>query len=396
LNVGSMYELATVSLDATIRLWKPENQSKSKRYPSKEDETKKIYHVSLSPNGKFFIAARGNGDIEAYDTETGQVVHRYLCPQVLLHIDRLATSPDDKLLACASKTRAPYVCIFNLEDGERMHNLDTEYVGISAIAWSNSVPELDDDANGGGVNGKKTSHLLAVSDRNFVVKIWNADLGECIKHIEIGNDEAIRSLCFAPDDSMLLGACETTRGIVWETDGWEEIRQLTMANGDAADAAFSADGAYLAVVCASRGYLWKCLPNVSFHKVLSMANNDEGVYTNITFTKDSQHVVMVNTKNQEDEPVLVFDVETGKRVECEDPYSLSLQVMSTHHSGFFGFPIMLNRGEGNRVFLPDNEHTIGFTIDNAPSYLKQYLIPKTMSTAVVVDRRKIHMFRVVE
>ncbi len=158
-------------------------------------DDKPITFVTYSSNGKYLATSSNEGPVKLWDVATGELT------RIFPGLFQADFSPDGKTIACqvaassADKTIGR-VDLYDLRDGSLVKSFTSDK-GVSA---SNMLC----------VRFSPDGHLLAASDWNGTVSLWNVATGQ--REQTIGVQRAgVHSVAFAPDGrTMAIGSEDKT------------------------------------------------------------------------------------------------------------------------------------------------------------------------------------------
>lgn len=156
-----------------------------------KSDDKPVQFVRYSVDGKFLATSAGAA-VKLWDVATGELA------RIFPGIHQAAFSPDGKTIACQAAASATdkatgRVDLYRLQDGSLVKSFASE-AGASA-SWLTCIQFSPD------------GHLLAASDWNGIVTLWDVATGE--RKLTIADHKAgVLSVAFAPDGAMLATGSE--------------------------------------------------------------------------------------------------------------------------------------------------------------------------------------------
>jgi hypothetical protein len=150
---------------------------------------------------------------------------------------------------------------------------------------------------------------IAASDRNGIVKVWDAHTGRELFQFQAHKDYA-NKVTFSPDGQCLAtGGGRLDRTVkLWDAQSGQLIRTLTSYQAQVNCLAFSPDGRYLASTpYTAEGGVVKVWDISSGQEVLTLLGHTLSVW-HVRFSPDGQHLAT----SSGDRTVKVWDVQTGK------------------------------------------------------------------------------------
>ncbi len=160
-----------------IRLWNVASGQLMRRFP---DQPTFVSDLAFAPNGKTLFSVGGQGRVKAWNVADGRVVREFVAAKDSLLT--VAISPDGKRLAAGGWKQIVHV--WNLSSGV----LECDLPGDA------EVRDLQFAAD---------SERLAVAASTKEASIWNV-VTKTKTHRFGGHRQLLYSVCFSPDNSMLL------------------------------------------------------------------------------------------------------------------------------------------------------------------------------------------------
>jgi WD40 repeat protein len=239
-------QLATASIDQTIRLWELDSEEEICTLRTKIP----LLTVALSPQGKRLAAGGTDGRLRLWDLKTHKPVRDWSGHKSPVRC--VAFSPDGKALAsggtdglirlwdpATGKERSPerypekLKAVFLAGDGRTV-----------VLGHPDGARSEWDTARGKALRrykgpegtflavvfapGGKTA---ALSDRQGVIHLWDVARGEELRKLE-GHQEVVPLLAFAPDGRTLASAGIDQSLRLWDVATGKELRQLVRPVGD--------------------------------------------------------------------------------------------------------------------------------------------------------------------
>lgn len=180
--------IATTALDGTVRLWDGRTGKEKVRCeiaPMERDRSETLYngisagaaaqslnHLALAPDGKQVAAARRDGIVMVWDTNTGREVRRHSA-------SRLAFSHDNKLIATleyganGNKHNPDIVCLYDRASGQKLH----EIRGRSTTLWFDSPLFLPDSRTVMAIEFMQSKDPMNSGSRNHDAQFVTWDVG---------------------------------------------------------------------------------------------------------------------------------------------------------------------------------------------------------------------------
>ena len=162
--------------DKTFRVWNPSNGKELAYF----ENGGAVRDTEIAPDGRFYIAAEGNG-LLAWKTTSTAAVRTYTGYGGFVHT--ACFSPDGKTIAAAGQDKT--IRIWNLGDGKELHSISAHASTIYSLVYS--------------PDGKQ----LCSGGFDKIVKLWNASNGIELRKFQ-GHTEGIFCLRFSPDGGQLF------------------------------------------------------------------------------------------------------------------------------------------------------------------------------------------------
>jgi WD40 repeat protein len=159
----------------------------------------------LTPDGKYFFAARTNGLARIWDAASGQLVHEF--PTRVLPLACVRLSADARWLAISPE--APYEAyLYDTHTGfERVLQGHTEYVKNLAFA-----PDSSQLATA-GIDGR--------------IRLWDTHTGTEVR-VLAGHWQSVDDVAFSPDGRTLASIEMRTSLKLWRLDTFLEVTSIAM------------------------------------------------------------------------------------------------------------------------------------------------------------------------
>ena len=197
----------------SIRLWDTETGKTLEIFlvdPTNETDVSSdniIAALTFSPDGKKLASGTWGGDLQIWNSETGEALNTFLRaePQKGHHgrdtIRTLAFSPDGAMLAVGSDTHIR----IRLLEGERQ-------IGFKNVRGQTEVLVFSPDAT-----------VLAIGRRNGGIELWDITTGDQLTTLE-GHTGPVETLIFSPDGRTLVSTGQDGTILVWD---WDEALKNT-------------------------------------------------------------------------------------------------------------------------------------------------------------------------
>lgn len=215
--------LASVSSDATIRLW--DIQSREHKL-TLSGNTDGVNSIAFSQDGKILFSGGDDELIHFWDVATGK--------QILTisghagGVSEVICSPNGELLASFGSDIMLH--LWNAHTGEYIRTLQGNKDYISSISFS------------------ADSKMLAIGERSGNIRIWNTDTGNLLKTITATTtDDWVNTVVFSPTENTLVSNNLGDDVIqFWEVTKGERIKSIQSPQDSTYLIVFSPDGKTLA------------------------------------------------------------------------------------------------------------------------------------------------------
>jgi WD40 repeat protein len=244
--------------DRNVKIWNLENGEQEGTSMKHESE---ICGLAVTRDGTRIISSDEDGKIKVWNVESHEIVKEWTHPENWPRINKIAFSPDDRLIAVACRTVAFYTI-----EGRRVNHS----IKVGKLVWCmcfspdgkklacgtyDDIRVYDVDS-GTLILGPLRGHQESVFDvlwsrdgsRLFsasvdkTIRCWNSDTGEQIGHPWTGHTTWIRSLSLSPDGSILASACWDNTVRFWDTTTGNPIGQLLQHDEGVRAVRFSPSG----------------------------------------------------------------------------------------------------------------------------------------------------------
>ena len=223
---------------------------------SNTSQSSAIFHLTITPDGKYAITTALDSTVRLWDLQDGQVIRQYHTPHALLF--EVALSPDGQMLLVGSTDGS--ATLINVETGEEIRSLVDDQP-IMSVTFS---PDGRQALIGAG-------YRLAEKIESGHIILWDVETGEEIRRFE-GHPYVVFNVKFSPDGEMAASAGNGAIVILWDIETGEEIRRFED---------FWEDHIY---------------PDNSFW--------------NIAFSPDGQQLFALHSSG----PIIVWDIESGEQI----------------------------------------------------------------------------------
>jgi WD40 repeat protein len=297
--------LAASFANRSIKIWnfEADPQLVFSRTIVRDDERPGSVSVSLDPKGERLAYVRGRDVIvERWKNHGGVRTEHGHC---------FAVSPDGKYLAAASDDGSVQLLCLDRNGGPPIRIPATGDVPLARVASLAFSPDgahvaiakgkavwvwgpntgrepLEHHAHAGNVlcvAYSPVGHLLASSDDQGNVQVWDTDAGQAGPTLQ--HAEAVRCVAFSPDGKHLAAGCLDRLVTLWDSSTWTKALLAEHQLG-VTSVAFSPDGRWLASGSDDQTVrLWKVRPGAE-ERSRKVFRHDVGV-GGVAFSREGQH-----------------------------------------------------------------------------------------------------------
>lgn len=274
-------ELASASVDHTIRIWDTEDGSNVRVL---QGHTDTVNSVAYSPDSKWIVSASGDRSVGVWDAETGRLVQRlhHYC-----FVNSAAISFDSKWVVTGSSDGS--VQIWNRANGKWKRNL----LG-SGTHSSNSV-------------AISKTELIVSASSDGRIRMWEVS-GSYLGSFDDHND-AVNSVAFSPDSSQIITASADSTVRTWDTKTLSRLLIYRGHKGFVNAASFSPNSRWAASAGEDpRGHpvvrLWNAANGEDIRELSGPCDSISAV----SFCDDSVHLAA----GADDSSIMIWDTSTGQ------------------------------------------------------------------------------------
>ena len=201
-------ELATGSLDKTVRVW---NTKTGECLRTIKDHADAVFSVAYAPDGKLLATGSGDRSVKLFDTATWKRVASLTAHQDA--VMRVAFSRDGTLLATASADKQLRVWRVKIGDMENPQRTQYEDDVINDCAFS-------PDGN-----------WLAFAACDHRVKLFSGD-GSQFKHEMKEPQDWVYSVAFARDSETMAAGTQDGKVLFWNVKEGKLLRSVVLTPGN--------------------------------------------------------------------------------------------------------------------------------------------------------------------
>jgi WD40 repeat protein len=227
-----------------------------------------VLKVAFSPNGKHLASSDTKGEIQIWDTHTGDLLLR--CRGHQHWTWAIAFSPDGQYFASASDDYL--VKLWDIETGACLKTYTGHSYIVCAVAFSpngQTIASSGQDATIRLWSALPTSQnseimtleghegriwslafspggqTLASAGEDCTIRLWDLATGTC-RHVWKAHERWMRSIAFSPDGSLLASGSFDHTIKIWDATTQELLKTLTGHRLLVTDIAFSPDSSQIA------------------------------------------------------------------------------------------------------------------------------------------------------
>ena len=182
-----------------------------------------VYRVAWSPTGDTLALGSGNGVVQLWDPQKGEL--RHTLSEHTAAIWGVAWSPDGSILASGSADCT--IRLWDVQTGKHHYTFSGHTAAVYSITWS-------PDGN-----------TLASGSEDYTIKLWDVQTG-MLRYTLLGHMNIINSVAWSPDGSILASGSDDCTVRLW--DPWSgQLRNILEGHTDWVNSvAWSSDGNTLA------------------------------------------------------------------------------------------------------------------------------------------------------
>jgi WD40 repeat protein len=259
------HQMATASLDSTAIIWttEPSQQVTALAPDDRRDQGSTVWFASFSPTDAHVLTASEDDSARIWDAATGRqlLLLAHPAPVSSAHF-----SPDGRFAATASDDGL--VRVWDARSGARMLEMKGHTGPVIDVSWDPSGKLLVSASLDGTIRiwsaetgelvrsirahgGARVSWAAFLPSRAVVVstgdddvaRVWDAATGRELAHHDGGHRQVS---AIDPTGRLVVSATPNRTAQIWRLDTGEVVRELIGHVGNVVQAAWSADGVFIA------------------------------------------------------------------------------------------------------------------------------------------------------
>jgi WD40 repeat protein len=184
------------------------------------------FAAAFSPDGKYLVTGNGARDVEVWDANTGQLVHKLGSHEGVIRGVAFSPDPDHKYLASMSSKGD-----VKLWDATRLGEKDGPHQPLRSFAAYSPGVGL---SMAFSPDGKR----LVTGGREYTVRIWDVETGDELLPPLRGHTGDISTVAFSPDGRLVASGGEDSTVKVWDSRTGELLRSFRGHTGLVSTMAF--------------------------------------------------------------------------------------------------------------------------------------------------------------
>ena len=237
---------ATGGTSKKARLWDVKTGRFLGRFSAHKDQThyrnkEKVSTVAFSPDGRILATGGSDNQVCLWEIHTGEL---YLIGERLAaftehteNVSSVAFSPDGKTLASGSQDKT--IQLWDINTRKHLKTLTGHEEGVTAVVYSPDGTTLVSGSQDGTIrlwNVNTGDHIKTIeeaehvtslvyspdgsvlasgSEDNNVVKIWDAQTGQCLQTFT-GHTQRVNAVVFSPDSKTLASVSSDGTILLWD------------------------------------------------------------------------------------------------------------------------------------------------------------------------------------
>ena len=241
--------VASGGVDGKVRMWDTDSPSVVLNEGIGHDGM--VTSVAYSKDGSKLVSGGVDGAVNLWDTTGGPLIHTFASAHSggVTHVAFSRAKED--VFVSGGKDRK--IHIWNQRDRKKIESINTGHVELSAIALS---PDGTSVVSGGRSLPIDVGHIdfISLIVQSFfdpeapsialpnMLHFWNIETGESIRHPVNQYEAAVMSVAFSPKGTRVLSAGSDGLLRLWNVEGAEFYRALSVHRGQVSSIDFSGDG----------------------------------------------------------------------------------------------------------------------------------------------------------
>ncbi|MDP8269492.1 MAG: caspase family protein [Candidatus Tenebribacter davisii] len=316
-------------------------------------DTKQIYSVAFSPDGRYVLSGGKNYSIKLWDVSSGKEIRSFMT-STRTEIDgndliqSVAFSPDGlyALSGCSDKT----LKLWDIATGREIRTFTGHAGWVKSVAFSPDGRYIlsggDDNFTWLTLPNGAYQEKRSGKNNNMLI-LWDVVTGKKIRQFK-GHTSDVKSVAFSPDGRYVLSESGKVTKI-WDVSTGREISTFTLTGGNAFYG-FSPDGNYILSTGKNNSIrLWDIATG---SEIKTFTGHIGGVYSP-DFSNDGKSFI----SGGKDGSIKLWDIETGKEIAQFISLKDGEWIVITPEGYFNASPNgakYLNVKVGNKVYAIDN------------------------------------------
>lgn len=186
-----------------------------------------------SPDGKYIVST-DLGSIQIWEASTGVCLK--ILKNLLGFISSIAFSPDGQRIIGSSYDNI--IGMIDLKTGKSLQTLKGHSSLVNSVAYS---PDGNYIVSGSDKFNLSHSNKYPRWNSNCVIKIWDANTGECFQTLE-GHTDSVNSVLFSPNGKNIVSGSSDKTIKIWNANTGECLQTLEGHSMNVNSVSYSPDG----------------------------------------------------------------------------------------------------------------------------------------------------------